>query len=494
MRVSASWLTSVVIGLTVTVTVLSGSWRYLVVASLGIIFVLFTLVYPRLGLLLWLLLAPAESLYGGGISLPVGLPDITFPRVAALVVAVALVLQARLAGRRLAPIGAVEKVTVAFITVLLLDLFFRGRSFGREALITFDERAIPLLFFVATRNLCASRKDLKETCYVLAALGAYLALHGIYQYLGHSAASASQTMIVGSGTPYESELKTHFAEGRAVGSFSNAAEYGSVVSLCFLWTLFLALHGSEGLRRLMLLAVLLPMGIAVILSLTRSVWLGFHVSLFLIAVLDRERRGKILLTLAAATVVALVAVWSLSRTETIEERATSLAPIYSRLVMYKAALSMFVAKPVFGHGTGEATWLYTREKYLTSVGSIEAEWGNQPGPPHNVYLATMTQWGLAGLVPYLAIFLLVIHFAFDLRRRLAHQRCLSYHSAGFLVASTGLYMIQGMFVDVPALPYFGSAYFFIAGMIQAQRDVSAGPSAAEGNHGAKDAFRSRGAA
>jgi O-Antigen ligase len=444
-------------------------WFYLIAAAAGMVFVVFTLLYPRIGLLVWLLLAPAERLLGG-ISLPQGLPDITFERVTAVCVVFALVLQARLGYRRLAPFGAIEIIMIGFMAILMADLAVRGRAIGREALITFDERAIPFLLFIAAKNLFNSRKEVKQACYVIVAMGSYLALHGVTQHLLHGAPADA-------GALYALEEGTHLAEGRAVGVFTNAGEYGNVVALSFVWTLFLALYGNGGSRRRpLLMACLLLTSAGAFLSLTRSVWLGIFGAVLTIAVLEREQRRKILGTLLAATAVVLLAAPFLSTTEAIERRATSLVPIYQRVVMYKAAFAMFLAKPLFGHGTGEVTWLLNREQYLTSVGSLDADWGNQAGPPHNVYLATMTQWGLFGLVPYLATFLLLLHSAFELRRRAGPERRFTYHYAAFFIATTVLYLIQGMFVDIPAFDYFNSVYFFSAGLLYAERDARDVPS------------------
>ena len=75
----ANWLLAMVIGLVVTTCVLTDTWLYLLMAAGAVVFVLFTLAYPKTAMFLWLLIAPLGNAYIQ-VKIP-QLPDITFNRV-----------------------------------------------------------------------------------------------------------------------------------------------------------------------------------------------------------------------------------------------------------------------------------------------------------------------------------------------------------------------------------------------------------------------------
>ena len=459
----STWPLSVVSGVVVTATILTDTWLYLLGAIPGITFVAFAALHPRVGLFLWLLAAPAANAYAV-VTMPPGVPDITFQRVAITVVIGGLLLQKSLAGRRLVPLSGTEYAMIALLVVMSLDLLTRSSGgLASNALQNFDERVTPVLFFLAARNLCVDERDLKGTLYALLALTAYLVVHGVYQYLTYSPASLA-------GLDREQVLEMgHLARGRAVGPFVNGIEYGSVVACGFLSALILGLYLNGGLSRLVMLASLLPAGAAVVLSATRAVWLGAYLAVPTVGWLSSRRPHGFLFLVGAGTVLLLSAAVLLPEESFMRQRATETGPVQSRLVMYRIAARMAVRQPLIGYGRGAGSRVAARRE-LNAMGDSRADVA--PGQFHNVFVMHLMEWGTIGLTAYLAIFVMFVRAALALRRRTASERSTAYHFAGFFIAVTIVYVVQGVFADVTAFLYLTSLLFFLAGLVHAQLDVA----------------------
>jgi O-antigen ligase len=469
-------LIAVVLGLAAVVSIFTDTWFYLLLGVGGVLFVVIALVYPRQALLIWLLVAPLANRYAS-ISLPSGLPDITFGRVTIGVVGLALLLQVRLKGRRLAPTGGVELAMVALLAIMVLDLGMRSTNLTSDVLQTFDERITPVLLFLAARNLFGQPGDVKTVARILAIVGCYLALHGGYQFVTATGAPApdADPADVTRSEGGDRVNESHLEEGRAVGPFGNAVEYGSVTAIAFVATLFLALS-TDGIRRLWPIAALAPIGVAIILCSTRSPWVGAYFGVVAMALLDRKRRVALLLLLTTATVTVLTVLMLLPEDSSLKERSSSLEPIYGRLVMYRVAATLAVHNPILGYGRGAPSRVAAR-KEIYKLGGAAAEWA--PGQFHNIYLMTVVEWGIGGLIAYLAIHALFLRGAFELRRRLPDQKAPEYHFASFFIATSVVYLIQGMFVDTPPFLYLNGVYFFLAGLIHAHLDALPVPAPAE---------------
>ncbi len=456
-------LVSLAIACIVTMSVLAHAWIPLLLFASGIGFVLFTVIEPFKGILVWLLLYPYLRSYIQ-IPLPSGIPDLTFERVFIVCILLALIVQVILKTRQLVPIGMIEKVMILFITVGFVSTIFRSDDIGKELLIIFDENAIPFLLFAAAKNLFSSHDEVRKLNYVLVLLGLGLAFHGIYQYVTHA------TLAVG----YVDEAQlakfegSHLLEHRAVGPFVLGQAYGGTLAIIFIWTLYLALFDSQEFKRFFLVIALGLMGLGVFLSLTRSVWLAFFVSLFIIQIFNQKLRKLFILSIAGLTIVFLVTWLILPERPQFMQRAAQVGTIYQRLANYRAALWMSLAKPVFGYGPSKETFLPARLDYLSGIGSITAEEA-RVASIHNQYLNILLRYGLLGLIPYMAIFFLMIKSGLSLTRLLPDKQSSQYQFVIFFCGTLAAYLLQGLFADVAALTFLSSLFYISAGVLEGLR-------------------------
>ena len=94
---AAALLVVLLIGNMTATAILQGEFKLLIGAGVGTLFVVLGVTQPRIALWAWLLLAPVASQYGT-VSLPVGLPDITFSRIVVGIVVTGLLLRRALLG------------------------------------------------------------------------------------------------------------------------------------------------------------------------------------------------------------------------------------------------------------------------------------------------------------------------------------------------------------------------------------------------------------
>ena len=463
-------ISAAAIGLIVTATILTDTWLYLLMAVAGVLFVVFAIAHPRPALLLWVLAAPTANTYAT-VNLPGGIPDIMFGRVTVVVVSVAILLRVMLKGRPLVAFGAVEFAMLGLLAVMTLDLLRSGVPTS-DAMQDFDERVTPVLLFLAARNLCVRRADLRQAVYILAIVGCYLALHGAAQYLAfgrpNPTAADDVNLAVHEGGQRVNE--SPLGEGRAVGPFTNSVEYGSVTAITFLSALFLALYLTRGVIRAIPLAALPLIAAGVVMSSTRSAWLGGFVAVLLMALLD-HRRKILLASIGAVTVVGLLAVvLFLPADSNLQERASALEPIRARLIMYEIGLTIAVRQPLTGYGRGAPSRIAAR-KELYATGNPDADLA--PGQFHNIFLTSFVEWGIAGLIAYTAILVLIVKGAIQLRRRLADEQGIGYHFAGLVLVTTVVFVTQGLLVDTTPFQYLNGVYYFLAGLLFAQLDATA---------------------
>jgi O-antigen ligase len=462
------------IGILVSVALVTDMWFRLVLVMSGLSFAAFTLAYPRLGLFVWLLLAPVANEYAK-LSLPTGFPDLTFGRVVVGLVSAAVLLRMVLHGRRLVPFGATELAMLTLVAIVGIDLVMRSGNPTSDALQNFDERVTPILLFLAARNLCVRRADLRVAAGILVVVGCYLSLHGAYQFLGLGSSNATTEATVESSV-YEGGMRvneSHQGEGRAVGPFSSAVEFGSVTGIALLAALYAALYLKQGIARGLPLATVPVIAAGVIFSSTRSPWLGTYLGIALMAALDRRLRIQMLTALGMVTVVAVIAAVVLTpESSSLRERASSTEPISGRLVMYEVGLRIAARRPLTGYGRGAPSRIAAREE-LFALGSPDADLA--PGQFHNVFLTTLVEWGIVGLLAYLWVLALLVKGALDLRRRLADRVDFVFHFAGFFLCAVVVFASQGMLVDIPQFFYLNGVLFFLAGLVFAQLDAGDSP-------------------
>ena len=459
-KLSGAGLPCLAAGLLASVCVLFQWWLPLAAVIFGLPLALLLISEPFRALIMWLLLSPALGSYIK-LSLPVGIPDITFDRLVVGCIVLALALQVMFRGGRLLPVGQTEKAMLLFIIIGLLSLFFRSQRRGSEFLIFLDEYGVPFLLFVAAKNLFQSHEQIQQLVRVLFLVGVYLGVYGIYQFLAHG------DIVMAHGD----DLKTlgHLLEGRAVGPFLNGAVYGTVLIFAFVWTLYLIPLERWGRAQFFIGIGLALIGLGMFLSLTRAVWIGFLVALFVVQLLDRKWRKPFALCLVGLILLSSVAWFIRPDASLVQSRLVAEDSVQQRLVSYKLALLMILAKPVLGYGSGDEPFIIGRTKFLARIESNWLELGAGIGPPHNQYLYTLVQYGLIGFIAFGAIFLAIVRSGITLMRMVPDHDSVQRQFVILFWGMLAAYLVQALFADVVAFPFLSCLLFLFAGVLESLR-------------------------
>ena len=155
----------------------------------------------------------------------------------------------------------------------------------------------------------------------------------------------------------------HHHETRAVGTFTNASEYGLVLSVFILIGGLLYTRTQDAVPRLVLLGCLALMVVGLVLSQTRAPWLGAVVSLAFVCLYDKKVQS-LMITLAVFTTASVaIALPFLVDFASLSLRLMDVQPIFNRLAVWVASLNMMIQNPLFGIGFGTDTFTESLHEY-----------------------------------------------------------------------------------------------------------------------------------
>jgi len=316
-------------------------------------------------------------------------------------------------------------------------------SFWIPALLYFAVRFTPLSAATTTRILIA-----------ISLLGCYLAFTAVAEVTG-------QWWAVFPKYISDPTLGTHF--GRARGPALNSVSLGIHLSaaLWAAWTL--RPRVSRGWQ-LALLAGMGTMVVAILLTYTRSVWLGVALSGYIMLVAQTPRRWR--LPVAAGSMACCLVLGGLLSSLAVnldreDSGQASQHSVQQRTAFAYVSWNMFCDEPLTGVGFGR---FYDKKlSYLSDRSqSFELE-SIRPLHHHNTFLSLLTETGMLGLVAYLAVLLgwatIGTKMAFSLHSNLATKQ------AGQLtLAMLGVYLPSALFHDLSLILQDQWLLFLIAGV------------------------------
>lgn len=207
------------------------------------------------------------------------------------------------------------------------------------------------------------------------------------------------------------------------------------------------LLGLAGRRRYLALPYLSVAIVALLLTFSRGAWLGFLVMLGTLGLVNRgARRWAVLGILGVA--IGLAFVPQLAHRFLTSFDLSANAP---RLYIWRAALDMIQAHPIFGVGAG--VFMHVYPQYVL------------PGAPepvaafaHNLFLQVAAEFGLVGLAIFLAILGRVMWQAW----RLARTGNVFYQ--GIFAALVGVLIHQQVDIPIWGLE-IGGAFWTLVGLV-----------------------------
>jgi putative inorganic carbon (hco3(-)) transporter len=305
-----------------------------------------------------------------------------------------------------------------------------GTSLGFYALL--DRLAVPFLVFALSPVIFSTpaRRDLLLRCLVVMAL--YLGATAIFEMVGPKSLVFPRYIL-------DPNVGIQF--GRARGPFTESEADGLAMAQCGFAAAFASIRLPGAWKALSRIAVGLC-ALGVLLTLTRSVWVGTGLGVVLVCILTKGLRKYLLPILAATALVVIVAFAVVPGLKgKAYSRATTQRSVYDRQNTDAAALRVIERHPLTGVG-----WLrfidvsqdYVRQAHNYPITNINIE-------VHNVPLSRMAELGIPGGALWILSVLAGPCLVFFRRRPVGDL-------AGWRVASiggTGCWLVAIMLSPVP---------------------------------------------
>jgi O-antigen ligase/Tfp pilus assembly protein PilF len=339
---------------------------------------------------------------------------------------------------------------LSFISICLLSLFWSD-----SLMVSVKEFPLfldgPFLFFVVINNINDERQ-IKRILNIVIITGSLFGIYGILQYQGIDF----------------SFWRGNTGRQAVFGLFSNVnyfAEYLIAILPLAVSLLFVTPFKSNKSKKLLLFIGILAMGGSLMLTFTRSSYLGFGVSLifmFLLFIICRRksfikdnRKFFIVIFLAIIIIISLIVIPNpLNKSDTviskIKNRITVAQLIQGhnvkrRMVTWNFTLMMIKDRPLLGSGIG--TFKYNSLRYQAEFFSQGDNRSLYPygiaHEAHNEYLHLWAELGIIGLGIFL--WMIIAYFYYGLK---VLKKTKNNYTQGMLIGMMGVIiavLVDGIF-------------------------------------------------
>jgi hypothetical protein len=352
--------------------------------------ILITLINPRSGFLLWLLVSPLVVSLNLNIDLGGGIPDLSLGRLTVALVLVILLAEAAIGKRELPRLTRLDAWII--LTMLTLGIAaLEGNDLVSDIQNFFDLYVMPFLVYYAAKNLVTDRRSLDRFLVTAIALGTYCGIYGIYTQLTGNILFTSREFH---HTYYTASLRI------MRGLLDSPHAFGLVFSLVIPVNFYKLIAEKEMWKKQLYSLTLAVMIGALFLTYKRGAWLGTMISFVVIQKFYPQFRRLFLALLIVALVVVGLTWEQVSESEVVNQRlGENLDTGNGRLDIWAEAIDLWEAKPIFGYG-----WNGFRRASAKFI-AVESD-----------YLWVLVSAGLLGFLPLVMVLVSVLREAVDLGR------------------------------------------------------------------------------
>jgi exopolysaccharide biosynthesis WecB/TagA/CpsF family protein len=302
---------------------------------------------------------------------------------------------------------------------------------------------LPAIVYVVVRQLPIVCRDWSRMLAALVALGIYLAGTSICEVSGLWTFVFPRYIA-------DPSLGIHF--GRARGPELNSVSLGLYLTACCLCAWTLLADVQRRWQQLVLLLAMPLMAFGVLLTYTRSTWIGFAASALVVAGFHMPRRLRLPALAGSVLVGLLVAAVSWNHLMDLKREGTtgdSEHSVDQRASFAYVSWQMFCDRPICGVGFGR---FYDRKLPYLSDRSQQIELESIRGlHHHNTLLSVLTETGLVGLTAFVAVFLAWGRTAWRLATNMASSPWIRAQGV-LMLALIANYLSSAAFHDLTLLP------------------------------------------
>lgn len=313
---------------------------------------------------------------------------------------------------------------------------------------------IPAVLYALGRSATLNARNWRSAMTVLVALGAYLSLTAVAEI-------TKQWWAVFPRYIADPTVGTHF--GRARGPAVMSASLGVYLTYTF-WAAWLLWPSAGRAARAVLTGLLGAMAFGVLLTFTRSTWIGLAGGLAVIPLLQLPRQWRMPAAIAggiAAVAGGLILAGAVEDIKRKDSDGSAEHSVYQRASFAIVSMRMFRDAPIVGHGFGR---FYDKKLPYLADRSQQLELDSiRQLDHHNTLLSILTETGLIGLGLFLCTLAAWARGAWTLAASDAAPTWVRRHglfAIGVLIA----YLGSALFHDLTLSPTEHWILFFAAGV------------------------------
>jgi len=313
----------------------------------------------------------------------------------------------------------------------------------------------PFVVYVYAKNYLRGENQVQLILHTLFFFGIYLCLIASFEYF--NLRQFVFPRYINDITISELHME------RARGPFLNAAFNGVGILIGFICGLHL-LEKKTGFTRFFYQALLLLFFPAVFFTLTRSVYLGLLITLFIFLRWYKTSFSKwklISLPLALVLIVGIVNSPRLLSKERREGGVYQVEEVDIRMALLEKSYFMFSERPLMGIGLAQFIPASTRA-YKGRTAFVAEEAGAQF--QHNHLMGIATELGLEGIIVYLTFIILILRRMTQLTGKLPESGIMGRNLRITIVAIWCVYLNNNLFVEPSNALFINAVPFLFAGL------------------------------
>jgi O-antigen ligase len=381
-------------------------------------------------------------------NLKIGPLPITLDRAVLVLLLAAFVIQWRMGRIQFQAMTGTDYLLAALLALLVVSALFSGTPDITSGVTSKWGRLmasflLPAVLYWLIRQLPINFSDWSQMLAVLVGLGVYLAVTGVLE-VAHCWSLVFPRYI---SNP---SLGIHF--GRARGPELNSVSLGMYLTACFLCAAALLPQVRQRWQQVALICAGGVTTLGVLLTYTRSTWIGFGVSAIIVAAFWVPRHLRLpAFAFAAVAGLLFVAVgWShvvgLQREGTVEDSEHSIDQRGSFLYI---SWQMFCDHPIFGVGFDR---FYDKKMPYLSDRRQTVELESIRGlHHHNTLLSILTETGIVGFFAFISVLIAWTRSAWRLATNVRSTYWIRMQGI-LMLALMANYMCSAVFHDVTLLP------------------------------------------
>ena len=312
----------------------------------------------------------------------------------------------------------------------------------------------PFLIFIFSKNFIVREKDVMLIFHVLFYFGLYLSIVALLEFTNLRQFIFPQ---------YINDPTIGIHIDRARGTFLNAAFNGVGILIGFICGVHL-LQKKTGFAQVFYQLALLAFFPAVFFTLTRSVYVGLVITLFIFLGWYKTSFSKWKLIALPLVIVMMIGIANSPRLFSKERREGGVLQkeeVDIRFALLRRSYFFFAKHPIAGIGLAQFTPSSIRS-YTGRVSFIEEE---APATlQHNHLLGVATELGIPGLLSYLAMLFLILWRLKLVAGKLPATGIIGNNLPIVIFAVWGVYLNNNLFTEPSSNIFINAIPFLFAGL------------------------------